>query len=535
MKKFTFLKKPKVFIPLLLVIAVVVFFIVRAGGSRDEGIETAKVVRTTIATMINETGVVEPAREVALTFGGSGRIGRVSAEEGDRVEAGQELAMLTGGSEYASLVAARANLRAQQAILTDLLGGASDIDSRVALSKLRTTELALEGTEMTQDLLVRNARRQLLSNDLRAYLEEGAREQSSYSYVPPTISGTYTGEDEGEYVLELYSSGTQSGYSFRYRGIESGVGSVTTAAPVPLGTNGLFIQFPEDFARTYNLEWVIPVPNVRSVTYTQYKNAYDSALENRTQAVLQAEANLDLAEAERDRVLAPATNPNLESQRAAVAQAELSVAQAEAAYENARIAAPFSGVVTDVSITLGERVSPGAPAITLITDNEYEIVLNVPEADIAMLEIGDEAEVTFDAYDDLVVPAQVARIAPRAITIDGVTVVEVSVQFSGSEELIRPGFTADVDVYADERTSVLAIPTRAIVEKDGKAFVRITRDDSFDSLESLELVSVETGLRGSGGLIEIVRGLEEGDTVVTFLPANLRSELEELEQLKETR
>lgn len=535
MKKFTFLKKPKVFIPLLLVIAVAVFFIVRAGGSRDEGIETARVVRTTIATTINETGVVEAAREVTLSFGGSGRVGTVGVEEGDRVEAGQELAVLTGGSEYASLVAARANLRAQRAILTDLLGGASDTDSRVALSKLRTTELALESTEMTQNLLVENARRQLLSNDLRAYLEEGAREESSYSYVPPTISGAYTGEDEGEYILELYSSGTQSGYSFRYRGIESGVESVTTAAPVPLGTKGLFIQFPEDFARTFNLEWVIPVPNIRSVSYVQYKNAYDTALENRTQAIAQAKANLDLAEAQRDQVLAPATNPSLESQRAAVAQAELAVAQAEAAYENARVTAPFSGVVTDVSITLGERVSPGAPALTITTDNEYEVVLSVPEADIAMLQIGDEAEVTFDAYDDLVLTANVARISPRAITFDGVTIVEVSVQFSGSEELIRPGFTADVDVYADERISALAVPTRAIVEKDGETFVRVARGGSVDSLESLELVSVETGLRGSGGLIEIVRGLDEGDTVVTFLPANLRGELEELEGLEEAR
>jgi RND family efflux transporter MFP subunit len=535
MKKFSFLKKPKVFIPLLVIIALVGFFVVRGSSAGSEGIETTTVVRADISNVVNETGVVEAAREVVLTFGGSGRIGAVNVEEGQRVEDGEELAILTGGSEYAGLIAARSNLRAQRAILSDLIAGASDNDSRVADARLRTAELALESAEATQNLAIENARRQLLSNDLRAYLEEGGREESSDSYASPTVSGTYNGEDGGEYVLELYSSGTQSGYSFRYSGIEEGVGSVSTIAPEPLGKKGLFIQFPENFARSFNLEWVIPVPNTRSVTYAQFKNAYETALESRTQAILQAEASLELAEAERDRVLAPATNTNLESQRAAVAQAELAVAQAEAAYSNARITAPFSGVVTDISITLGERVSPGSFAMTLMTDNEYEIVLNVPEADIATLEIGDEAEIAFDAYDDLVVPAKVARIASRARVVDGVTVVEVSVQFSRSEELIRPGFTADVDLYADERTSVLAVPTRAIVEKNGESFVRIAEDETTLSLESLRLVAVETGLRGSSGLVEIVSGVEEGDTVVIFLPGNLRGELEALEEKAEAR
>jgi RND family efflux transporter MFP subunit len=533
MNKLSSLKKPKFFIPLIVIVALAGFFVVRGRGAGGEGIETARVVRTNISNVVNETGIVEAAREVVLTFGGSGRVGMVNVEEGQRVEVGEELAILTGGSEYAGLIAARSNLRAQQAILTDLIAGASDSDSRVANARLKTAELALESAEATQNLTIENARRQLLSNDLRAYLEEGAQEEGSNSYIPPTISGTYNGDEEGEYVLELYSSNAQSGYSFRYSGIEQGVGSVSTIAPEPLGKKGLFIQFPDNFARRFNLEWVIPVPNNRSVTYTQFKNAYDSALESRTQAIAQAEANLSLAEAERDRILAPVTSPNLESQRAAVAQAELALAQAEAAYQNARIIAPFSGVITDISITLGERISPGAFAMTLMTDNEYEVVLNVPEADIAMIEIGDEAEITFDAYDDLIVSAKVARIAPRARTVEGVTVIEVSVQFSGSEELIRPGFTADVDLYAAERTEVLAVPTRAIIEKGGQNFVRVAGDDPLLSLESLSLVVVETGLRGAGGLVEIVSGLEEGDTVITFVPADLRGELEAREQAAE--
>ena len=49
-------------------------------------------------------------------------------------------------------------------------------------------------------------------------------------------------------------------------------------------------------------------------------------------------------------------------------------------------------------------------------------------------------------------------------------------------------------------------------------------------IESLELVQVETGLRGSDGSIEIVSGLEEGDIVVTFVPTALRERLEILEE-----
>src|SRR5690606_20915579 len=296
----------------------------------------------------------------------------IFVEEGATVEKGEVLATLSGGGALIGVESARAQLRAARSLLAEMQAPAREVDRDVAEASVRSAEATLESTKDTQDQLVENAERQLFSSDLRAYLSEGAREDSDDSYVPPTITGTYTGDEEGEIRVELYSSSSPSGYSFRLSGLVRDVGSVSTVSPEPLGESGLFIQFPENFAHNHSLEWIIPIPNVRSATYAQTQSAYDAALRTRESAIAQAEAALELAEAQYDQALSPATTASIEAQEAAVLQAEAVLRQAETAYRNAVITAPFSGVVSDVSITEGEFASPSLPALSLMSDSELE-------------------------------------------------------------------------------------------------------------------------------------------------------------------
>ena len=101
---------------------------------------------------------------------------------------------------------------------------------------------------------MQNAYRALLSNDLQA-----VSVSSSSSSTAPVISGTYTGSNEGTYIINGYSTGS-GGYFSLSGTIESGTGVMSTSNPTPLGTKGLYVQFDSVNVST---QWEVKIPNTK--------------------------------------------------------------------------------------------------------------------------------------------------------------------------------------------------------------------------------------------------------------------------------
>jgi hypothetical protein len=89
----------------------------------------------------------------------------------------------------------------------------------------------------------------------------------SATSTTPVISGTYTGITEGVYTVQIYNSG--SGSRFNLTGLEQG-GGMVSGTPQPLGTQGLFIQFPGTVYA--NESWTISVPNTQAINYSTNYN-----------------------------------------------------------------------------------------------------------------------------------------------------------------------------------------------------------------------------------------------------------------------
>lgn len=509
-------------------------FLVFGGNGTDSGIETVTVQEQDVRQTISETGTVSASNDVNLSFEITGRVEAVHVDDGDVVAAGDILAELAADDQQAAVAAARARL-------DDLRGDSRPVTQEVVETRIQAAETALDNAEdeldrvqAAQDRNVRDARETLLSNDLEAFFTGEARGSSGRSYTPPTITGTYTSDERGQYVIDPYQSGADSGYSFRYEwegeggSSRTGITTISTSAPQPLGDNGLYIEFPEDFARDSNVEWTVEVPNPRSDTYVSVRNAYESALDDRADAIAVAEEKVEsaavaLAEARASgaQTTAPATDPRIRAAQAELRQAELALAKTQ-------LTAPFSGTITDVEANVGELVSAGTPAASLVSSG-YEITVDVPEADISRLDVGDRAAVTLDAYDDIELEAVVTDIAPAASSVEGVTVVEVTLQIEADEptaERLKTGLSADLEIAADAASGVLAVPTRAVIETADDTYVRVVAGNPETvTLDDIDRRSVTTGLRGSDGYVAITSGLEAGDVVVTFLPEALRDEL----------
>ena len=82
---------------------------------------------------------------------------------------------------------------------------------------------------------------------------------------------------------------------------------------------------------------------------------------------------------------------------------------------------PISGIITRQDAKIGEIASAGVSMISIISDKQFEIESNIPEADIVKIKVGNEAKLTLDAYgDDLVFAARVISINPAETFVEGV-------------------------------------------------------------------------------------------------------------------
>lgn len=151
--------------------------------------------------------------------------------------------------------------------------------------------------------------------------------------------------------------------------------------------------------------------------------------------------------------------------------------------------------------------------ISIISEDSYEVEIFIPEVDIAKVSVDDTAEITLDAYtNDDIFNAIVISIDPAETVIEGVSTYKVVLSFVDSkDERIRSGMTADTVIFTDEKKDVLAVPTRAVITENGQKYIR-----TLDGGE-IKKIPINTGMRSSDGRIEIIEGLDGGETIITFI------------------
>jgi HlyD family secretion protein len=201
--------------------------------------------------------------------------------------------------------------------------------------------------------------------------------------------------------------------------------------------------------------------------FERTKRLHDGGAVSR-QAFDHQETALELAQAEHDRAKEQLqiveTGPRVEriaAQRAIVAQARASVAQTDAALENAMIVAPFDGVVTVRHREPGEVVQAGAPVLTIRNPDDRWVRIYVREDQVGRVTIGQRASITADSYDDreyeghVVFIASEAEFTPRNVqtTEERVRLVyRVKVQITGDPSFdLKPGLAADVRLETSSR------------------------------------------------------------------------------------
>jgi HlyD family secretion protein len=222
--------------------------------------------------------------------------------------------------------------------------------------------------------------------------------------------------------------------------------------------------------------------------------------------------------------------------------------KAKADLEHCTITSPIDGVVISRSVDVGQTVAASlqAPVIFQIANDltKMQIDANVAEADVGVLEVGQDVDFTVDAFPMRTFHGKVVQVRNAPIIVQNVVTYDTVIGVNNSDLKLKPGMTANVSVIVAHKDNVLQIKNAALRYRPAEATsgetrgarggsdaakppasgapqrgARRERGTSERTVYVLsggrpQPVQIKTGI-SDGIVTEVMEGLKEGDRVVT--------------------
>ena len=443
-------------------------------------VQTATVTRTTLSHVVESSGSIAPKAEVQLSFGTSGTVSEVKVTPGDQVKKGDVLATLD------------------------------------------TTDLQLAVTQAEQTYLIQQL---TYSDTLQADPGEVAVAQASYTSVLAAYNAAQRDYDS--------RADKETVQCAQYRNAKEALDRAQTA----------YDRLANDHqAKNYlSGDWG-PFQSVVD-TLTNAQAAYDQALAScniaklnlNDSALRSARTQLHSAKSNLDELLSPRTETLVQAQ-SQLELARLSLEEARQDLADATLVAPFDGVVTAVNIRSGGS-SGSSAAIEMVDVSRLHVDVLVDETDIAIVQAGQNVELTLDALTGITLTGQVARVDPAGTVSSGVVNYNVRVDLDPTEAALRLDMTANASILGETHENVLAVPTTAIRQggQDGFGRQGATGGQGAQGGQRIQgsfvlvmqngqprPVPVTVGMT-VGDLTEVSGDLQEGDQVAIVTTTSLQS------------
>jgi HlyD family secretion protein len=225
--------------------------------------------------------------------------------------------------------------------------------------------------------------------------------------------------------------------------------------------------------------------------------------------VLQAEYNLQKAQATLAEIQAGPAPKEVEVAQAKVVSAQSTLETAQAALKAATLTAPFTGTVISVGAEVGDLVSSNTVVVLLSDLSALRVRAIVDETDIGPVEVGQEVDITFDAFPGHQFHGQVLEVPFLGTLSQNIVTYDVPISLEGDKGVpLKPGMTANLKIVLARRKNVLLIPAMAVQPGETGNVVMVQ-----DSPQGPTVATpVEVGF-GDGVYVEVTRGLNEGDRV----------------------
>ncbi len=221
-----------------------------------------------------------------------------------------------------------------------------------------------------------------------------------------------------------------------------------------------------------------------------------------------AESDSTIADEQLNLKRAGPTPESIQTQEASVLEAKAHTESIRRELSKAIMRAPFAGRVTRVDAVVGEIASPNTPLIAVISDQNLEIEVHIPEVDIGRVALHDAVDIGFDAFPGEHFKGMVMAIDPAETIVNGVVNFKVKVGLGTADPRLKSGLTANLAIETATKLNALIIPQFAVIENDQGTFVRRVINGI------TEEIPVKLGIRSNNGFVEVISGVAEADTVL---------------------
>jgi membrane fusion protein (multidrug efflux system) len=175
-------------------------------------------------------------------------------------------------------------------------------------------------------------------------------------------------------------------------------------------------------------------------------------------------------------------------------------------FEKAPVESPIEGVVGRIYVDIGANVTAQTPVALIVYMNKVKIDLNIPEKYTSQVLVGQNADITVDAYNEKF-KGEVTKISPVVDMDTRTAPVEIAIDNQG--HMLKSGMFAKVSLIIGESKSVPVVLKESIMGKAPDAYVYVIEGSK------AALRNVELGIR-QDGYFEVTDGIKKGDAVVVM-------------------
>ncbi len=476
----------------------------RATGASPNAVGTQSTLvvgRGNIVSAVSGAGTIQAQDTVDLAFQSSGTVAQVLVEEGDAVTQGQTLAVLDTRKLESQVAAAQAQLETAQAQLAQKQQGNG------TPAEIASAQAAVASAQANYDKVIAGP----TDAELKSAQADLASAQAAY------VSAVKASETSGKDLESLKAAiekaqvnlqQAQSAYDQIGGASNPNIGMMKQSKDLQNAT----IDYQQALAN-YQAKLTTNGPDAQkqiasaqaSVASAQ-KRLDDLTVSESERA--SALASLESAKSTLAKLTAAASANDLAIAQANVKSAQESLNQAKLNLENAKLTAPFNGVITDVRIAQGSNAT-GA-AISMMNRDTLHVDLKLNETDVVRVQDNMPVQLTIDSLKNWNAQGIVEYIAPAGVSTNGVATYAVRVSLPDTDPRVKVGMTANVDITIEQKDNVLVIPNTALLPQGTGHVVEIVNADN-----TTQKVPVTIGL-SDGAQTEITGGISEGTKIIAL-------------------
>lgn len=498
--------------------------------SNEETITTASVETRDIQNVLSSSGTISPLNSYEITTLVEGEVIEADFEEGDTVEEGQVLYKIDTDNLDNQIDNAQTALDRAEKSLTKAEDSYQD-----------ATEDLTEAKKDYQDAKAEYGNPNIASSETgivkTLYVEEGDTVQKGtqiaeiYDNSIMLLTIPFSASDADKSLIGKSAEVVIDATNETLQGTVTKVSNIDEALSGNRLVNQVTIEVKNPGGITIATTATASIGNI-------YSSAEGSFAVS-TQAVITAESSGEIGELKIEEgskikegdiiytLTAKSIEDQLEQYSSKVENAEDAVANAKDSIETAKetiedakanmqdiidtrtdysITAPVSGKVISKNSLVGDTIKNTTTLCVIYDLSAVTFEMEVDELDVMSVKVGQEVNVTADAFEDTKISGVVTNVSLESTSNQGVTQYPVTVRIDKIGDLL-PGMNVTGEIIIEEAQGVLAIPADALMRGD-KVYIKddtVTEADG-DVPAGFRAVDVETGI-SDGDYVEIKSGL----------------------------